>query len=82
MIKICVNAIPFWLAVRWGLFSPSWTKNRIMSAMNRISPAALPSFAISSARSFSFDCSGVFSVSPRSAAYTNTNVSKHPENTK
>ena len=46
---------------------PSWTKYRIMSATNRVRPAALPSLAMSSARLFSLSCRGVFSESPRSA---------------
>ena len=39
-----------------------------MRAVNRVKPAIPPIFAMSSARSFSFSCSGVGSGSPRRAA--------------
>lgn len=67
MMRMSTNAMPHWLAVRWGLCVPNWTKNLIMRAVNKIRPAALPSVAISSARWFSLIWRGVFSVSPRNA---------------
>jgi len=50
-----------------GLLVPISTKNRIKSATKSNPPAMLPNLAITSARSFSLSCKGVFSESRRKA---------------
>lgn len=50
-----------------GLLVPISTKKRIKSATKSNPPAMLPTLAITSARSFSLSCNGVFSESRRKA---------------
>src|SRR6266852_1574688 len=50
-----------------GLSVPISTENRIKSATKSNPPAMLPALAITSARSFSLSCNGVFSESRRKA---------------
>ena len=64
MMRIWVNYIALALPDRLGSVF-KWTKNRIIRAVKRMSPASELSLAISSARSFNLVCRGVTSVSPR-----------------